>query len=125
LGVIGFIAFLTIVIAPLRSLRRIERETAGDGPWPDPGKYIVSVCLQASFVALVIYGFFGSIQYDSYPYFLVALAVAFRRIHATEIHAAADAGDGSGAPELNALRGSLWRSREFRMRRQKGIMASP
>jgi O-antigen ligase len=125
LGVIGFIAFLVIVFAPLRSLRRVERDTVADGPWPDRGKYIVSVCLQASFVAFIIYGFFGSIQYDSYPYFLVALAVAFRRIHATEIQAAADAGDGSESPELNALRGSLWRSREFRMRRQKGIMASP
>src|SRR5215510_11923992 len=88
LGVIGLIAFLVIIFAPLRSLRRIERETAADGPWPDSEKHIMSACLQASFVAFVIFGFFGSIQYDSYLYTLVAFAVALRRIHADEIHAA-------------------------------------
>src|SRR5262245_65435179 len=69
LGVVGLIAFLVIIFAPLRSLRRIERETAADGPWPDRGKHIVSACLQASFVAFVIYAFFGSIKSDSYLYY--------------------------------------------------------
>jgi len=127
LGVIGLIIFLVIIFAPLRSLFRIERETAADGPWPDPGKHIVSACLQASFVAFVIYGFFGSIQYDSYLYSLVAFTVAFRRIHAAEIRAAG-ASHGAESPESNALapkaRGSLWPSREFRLRRLKGISGS-
>src|SRR5262245_2262487 len=118
LGVTGLIAFLVIIFAPMRSLRRIERETAADGPWPDLGKHIVSACLQASFVAFVIYGFFGSIQYDSYLYSLVAFAVAFRRIHAAEIHAAA--GNGAKSPETKDLAspasGTLWRSRKFRER---------
>ena len=127
LGVVGLIAFLIIILAPLRSLRRIERETAADGPWPDRGKCIVSACLQASFVAFVIYAFFGSIQYDSYLYSLVAFAVTFRRIHIAEIH---DAGADYGAesPESEALarpiRGSLWRSRELRESRLKGIRGS-
>src|SRR5262245_21736193 len=121
LGVIGLIAFLVIIFAPLRSLRRIERETAADGPRPDPGKHIVSACLQASFVAFVIYGFFGSVQYDSCLYSLVALAVTFRRIHAAEIRAE----DGVDSPESKAptgrARGALWPSPEFRVCRLKGI----
>ena len=123
LGVTGLIAFLVIIFAPMRFLRRIERETAADGPWPDLGKHVVSACLQASFVAFVIYGFFGSIQYDSYLYSLVAFAVAFRRIHATEIHAAA--GNVAEPSESNDLTrpasGTLWRSREFRERRLKVV----
>src|SRR5215510_1862189 len=125
LGVVGLIAFLVIIFAPLRSLRRIERETAADGPWPDRGKHIVSACLQASFVAFVIYAFFGSIQYDSYLYSLVAFAVAFRRIHVAEIHAAG-ADYGAESPESEALArpaiGSLWRSRVLRRRRLRGIL---
>jgi O-antigen ligase len=125
LGVIGLIVFLVIIIAPLRSLRRIERETAADGPRPDPGKHIVSACLQASFVAFVIYGFFGSVQYDSYLYSLVALAVGFRRIHEAEIRAADGAVNGVESPESKALpgraRGALWPSPEFRVCRLKGI----
>jgi len=126
LGVTGLITFLVIIFAPLRSLRRIERETAADGAWPDPGKHIVSACLQASFVAFVIYGFFGSVQYDSYLYSLVAFAVAFRRIHAAEIHAAA--GNGAESPQSNVparpAGGSLWRSREFLECRLKGVRGS-
>jgi probable O-glycosylation ligase (exosortase A-associated) len=124
LGVIGLIAFLVIIFAPLRSLRRIERETAADGPWPNPEKHIVSACLQASFVAFIIYGFFGSIQYDSHLYSLVAFAVPLRRIHAAEI--SAGPGNGAESPESKALgrlaRGSLWRSRKFRKLRMKGIL---
>ena len=124
LGVVGLVAFLIIIIAPLRSLRRIERETAADGPRPDPGKHLVSACLQASFVAFVIYGFFGSVQYDSYLYSLVALAVAVRRIHAAEIRAADGDVSGVESPESMALRlarGALWPSPEFRVCRLKGI----
>lgn len=128
LGVFGLIAFLVIIFAPLRSLLRIERETAPDGPWPDRGKHIMSACLQASFVAFLIYAFFGSIQYDSYLYSLVAFAVALRRIHAAEIHAVAGAGNVAESPESKALArpalGSLWRSREFRGRLLKGIRGS-
>ena len=134
LGVFGLIAFLLIIFAPLRSLIRIERETSANGAWPDPGKNIVSGCLQASFVAFVIYAFFGSIQYDSYLYSLVAFAVAFRRIHAAEIHALATAGDGAEAGDdakastalvlSGRAKGSLWRSHGFLERRLNGVRGS-
>jgi len=127
LGVVGLIVFLVMILAPFRSLRRIERETAADGAWPDRGKHVVSWCLQASFAAFVIYAFFGSIQYDSYLYTIVAFAVAFRRIHAAEVHAAGDL-NGAESPVSNALarppRGSFWRSREFRECRLKRVMDS-
>ncbi|HEU0175680.1 MAG TPA: O-antigen ligase family protein [Blastocatellia bacterium] len=123
LGAVGLIAFLVIIFAPLRSLRRIERETAPDGPRPDHGKHIVSVCLQASFVAFLIYGFFGSMQYDSYLYTLVALAVSLRRIHSQESQVAAD--HGAESPESKAMapaRESFWPSRESQERRLNGVL---
>ncbi len=117
LGVLGLIVLLVIIFAPLRSLRRIERETAADGLRPDPEKHLVSACLQASFVAFIIYGFFGSIQYDSYLYSLVAFAVTFRRIYETEIHSAAS-NTSSAALGSKALtrvtRGYYRRPRELR-----------
>ncbi|HKQ75641.1 MAG TPA: O-antigen ligase family protein [Blastocatellia bacterium] len=128
LGMLGLIAFLIIIFAPWRSLRRIERETAANGARPDTEKQIVSVCLQASFAAFIIYAFFGSIQYDSYLYYLVAFSVALRRIDTAEVEESAHAGDGAALPELKApdrpTRGSLWRSREFRGRRLKAIGGS-
>jgi O-antigen ligase len=120
LGVIGLIAFLIIIFVPMRSLRRIERETAAYGASPDPEKHIMSMCLQASFVAFIIYGFFGSVQYDSYLYSLVAFAVALRRIHVSETDAAAGAGKGAESPVSNARtrppRGLLWSQYRFRER---------
>ncbi len=112
LGVIGLIAFLVIIFAPLLSLRRIERETSPKGPAPDPEIYTLSVCHQASIVAFIVYGFFGSVQYDSYIYSLVAYAVALRRIRAKETGAAAGPGDGAEAPESKSqahpIKGLLW-----------------
>ena len=85
LGVLGFVAYLIFIFAPLRALRRLERATAKGSLAPDSEIHLASVCLQASFAAYIIYGFFGSVQYDPYLYHFVAYAVALRRIYAAEI----------------------------------------
>lgn len=117
LGIVGLIAYLIVILAPIRSLRRIERETRPDGAWPEREMYIISVCLQASLAAYIVYGFFGSVQYFNFLYFTVAYAVALRRIHSAEIREAADASDGAEAPESHAkarpARGKLWSPRRF------------
>lgn len=118
LGLLGFIAYLILIFAPIRSLRRIERETRKDGVRPDRELYITSICLQASFAAYIVYGFFGSVQYLNFLYFGVAYVVMFRQIHAAEKLAEAKANDRTGTPELptrtGLAKGTLWRPHRVR-----------
>jgi putative inorganic carbon (hco3(-)) transporter len=91
LGIAGLIAYLILIFAPLRGLRRIERETrtaprgalikGRDAP-PEQQAYYLSVALQAAFVAYIVCSFFGSVQYLWHIYYLVAYAVSLRQIYA-------------------------------------------
>jgi O-antigen ligase len=116
LGLGGLLAYLTIIIAPIIALRRIERETARDGPRPDRDSYVLSVCLQASFAAYIICSFFGSIQYLYYLYYCVAFAIALQRIRKAE--GATDPAEQSTAlarrvhAAKEKVRGVLWKSQQ-------------
>ena len=93
LGLVGLLAYLVLIFAPLRSLRRIER---ANGPpttrnaarvrGPDPKREVRYLCiaLQATLVAYIVCSFFGSIQYQWYLYYPVAYAIALRRISGAE-----------------------------------------
>jgi O-antigen ligase len=84
LGVMGLIAYLILILAPLRSLYRIERQTRGMRSKSEREMYWLSVCIQAAFIAYMVCSFFASIQYLWYLYYTAAYAVALRRIHAAE-----------------------------------------
>src|SRR5215475_10153475 len=84
LGVIGLIAYLMVIFAPLRSLLRIERQTKGMRTKGEREMYWLSVSVQAVFIAYMVCSFFGSIQYLWHLYYTAAYAVALRRIHAAE-----------------------------------------
>jgi O-antigen ligase len=84
LGVMGLIAYLTLIFAPFRSLYRIERQTRGMRSKNEREMYWLSVCLQAAFIAYMVCSFFASIQYLWYLYYTAAYAVALRQIHAAE-----------------------------------------
>ena len=118
LGLVGLIAYLVLIFAPMRSLRRVQHETRPDGARPERELHIISICLQASFVAYIIYGFFGSVQYLYFLYFNVAYVVAFRQILAAEKLADAQANVGTGALESPArpglAKGTLWRPHRVR-----------
>jgi O-antigen ligase len=101
LGVVGLIAYLVMIFAPLRSLRRIGRETApsrdprtfaaGGGDDEDSLKletYYFSSAFQASLVAYIVCSCFGSIQYLWFLYYPLAYAVSLRKIHEAESLAA-------------------------------------
>lgn len=93
LGVAGLMAYLILIFAPLRPLRRIERETrtaqrgrlikGRDAP-PEQYAYFFSVALQAAFVAYLVCSFFGSVEYLWHIYYLVAYGVSMRQIYAQE-----------------------------------------
>jgi O-antigen ligase len=84
LGVMGLIAYLILILAPLRSLHRIERQTRGMRSKSEREMYWLSVCIQAAFIAYMVCSFFASIEYLWYLYYTAAYAVALRQIHAAE-----------------------------------------
>src|SRR5262249_19826621 len=84
LGVTGLIAYLIVIFAPLRSLRRIERQTRDMRSKSEREMYWLSVSIQAAFIAYMVCSFFASIQYLWYLYYTAAYAVALRQIHAAE-----------------------------------------
>ena len=84
LGVMGLIAYLIVIFAPLRSLRRIERQTVSRRSKSEREMYWLSVSIQAALIAYMVCSFFASIQYLWYLYYSAAYAVALRQIRAAE-----------------------------------------
>ena len=64
LGVMGLIAYLIVIFAPLRSLRRIERQTRGMRSKSEREMYWLSVSIQAAFIAYMVLQLF---RLDSIP----------------------------------------------------------
>jgi O-antigen ligase len=120
LGLAGLIAYLILMFSPLRSLRRIERETR-DMPSPPGnsglltkhGDYYLSIALQAAFVAYLVCSFFSSIEYLWYVYYLVAYGVALRQIRAAEqvafVHQDERAAAASEPARAGRITGAIWK----------------
>ncbi|HKC88440.1 MAG TPA: O-antigen ligase family protein [Blastocatellia bacterium] len=119
LGVMGLVAYLIVIFAPLRSLRRIERQTRDMRSKNEREMYWLCVCIQAAFIAYMVCSFFASIQYLWYLYYTAAYAVALRQIHAAEEMESSlpNTQNPAGPPEPGAktARGALWPS--YRLRR--------
>jgi O-antigen ligase len=109
LGMIGLLAYLTIILAPLRGLAKIELERIRPGACADLDAKYLSVGLQAALIAYMINSFFLSIQYLWYLYYVAGFAVALRLIYAAE--RAAQANEGKGAAASRQFKfGNLWKS---------------
>jgi O-antigen ligase len=82
LGILGLIVYLVFIISPFRKLRAIERLQfeADELDW----FYYMSIGLQASVVGYMVSSFFASVAYNWFIYYLIAYAVAFRRIYSVE-----------------------------------------
>jgi O-antigen ligase len=132
LGVAGLVAYLILILKPLRSCRLIERQTA---PRPHPGDskasedrdpvarrrreiYLLSIGLQATFYAYLLCSFFASIQYLWFIYYPVAYVVALRGIKAAEEVkepvAEAPAQRAAPRPENGQVKGILWKLKQTR-----------
>ena len=85
LGVIGLIAYLTLIFAPVRSLRKIENETVDPKTQDVREFHYLSIGIQAALAAYIVCSFFESIEYLWYIYYTAGYAVALRQIHAREI----------------------------------------
>jgi len=109
LGMIGLLAYLIIILAPLRGLAKIERERIKPGARADLDAKYLSIGLQTALIAYMINSFFLSIQYLWYLYYAAGFAVALRLIYAAE--KAAQASEGKAAAPSNRFRfGNLWKS---------------
>jgi O-antigen ligase len=84
LSLAGLIAYLILIIAPLRTLGRIERQTAFARAPRERETYYLSIGVQAAIAAYIVCSLFGSIQYYWYLYFPVAYAVSLKRIREFE-----------------------------------------
>jgi O-antigen ligase len=82
LGILGLMAYLIFMISPFRKLSAIERTLfeRNNANW----FYYLAIGLQASIIGYMVSSFFASVAYNWFIYYLIAYAVAFRRIYAHE-----------------------------------------
>ncbi len=82
LSVLGLAVYLIFLISPFRKLGAIERTLFDKGKYD--WFYYMSIGLQASIVGYMVSSFFDSVAYNWFIYYLIAYAVAFRRIYYIE-----------------------------------------
>jgi hypothetical protein len=82
LGLLGLAAYLVFMVSPFRKLGAIERTlfAKDEQDW----FYYMAIGLQASIVGYMVSSFFVSVAYNWFIYYLIAYAVAFRRIYQIE-----------------------------------------
>jgi len=82
LGLLGLLAYMIFMISPFRKLGAIERTLfkEGERDW----FYYLSIGLQAGIISYMVSSFFASVAYNWFIYYLIAYAVAFRRIYSLE-----------------------------------------
>ncbi|MBV9958429.1 MAG: O-antigen ligase family protein [Acidobacteria bacterium] len=79
MGMTAMVLYTLFIVTPLRRLWQIERETFEDRR--QSHFYYLAVGIQASLVAYLVSSFFASVAYQWYVYYLVAYAIALRRIY--------------------------------------------
>ena len=79
IGVLGLAAYVTFMVSPFRKLSAIERLLLEKSElnW----YYYVSIGLQGSILGFMVASFFGPVAYNWFIYYIIAYAVAFRRIY--------------------------------------------
>lgn len=82
LGVFGLLSYLIFLISPFRKLGAIERRLLAkdETRW----FYYLAIGLQASIVGFMVSSFFAAVAYNWFVYYLIAYAVAFRRVYVIE-----------------------------------------
>ncbi|MEP6946349.1 MAG: O-antigen ligase family protein [Acidobacteriota bacterium] len=82
LGILGLAAYLIFMISPFRKISAIERKQfdRGEPDW----FYYLAIGLQTAIIGYMVSSFFASVAYNWFIYYLIAYAVAFRRIYSLE-----------------------------------------
>jgi O-antigen ligase len=83
LGATALVIYTMFIVAPLRRLGQVARETFTTER-SHSRYYYLSIGLQASLLSYMVASFFASVAYLWYVYYLVAYAVCLRRIYESE-----------------------------------------
>ena len=78
-GIAAMVLYIIFMVHPLRKLRMIERELYERNE--ASRFYYLAIGLQASLVGYMVASFFAAVAYQWYIYYLVAYAIALRRIY--------------------------------------------
>jgi O-antigen ligase len=78
-GIAAMVFYILFMVHPLRKLRMIERELYERNE--ASRFYYLAIGLQASLVGYMVASFFAAVAYQWYIYYLVAYAIALRRIY--------------------------------------------
>jgi O-antigen ligase len=78
-GIAAMVCYIILLVHPLRKLRMIERELFERKE--NSRFFYLAIGLQASLVAYMVASFFAAVAYQWYIYYLVAYAIAVRRIY--------------------------------------------
>ncbi|HEX5885860.1 MAG TPA: O-antigen ligase family protein [Pyrinomonadaceae bacterium] len=81
-GIAAMVCYIIFLVHPLRKLRMIERQLFERNE--NSRFYYLSIGLQASLVGFMVASFFAAVAYQWYVYYLVAYAIALRRIYYLE-----------------------------------------
>lgn len=81
MGTAALIVYLMFLTAPIRRLRRVEREASDERL---SFYYYLSIGLQASLVGYMVSAFFASVAYQWYAYYLVGYSVSLWRLFEAE-----------------------------------------
>ncbi|HEY0386693.1 MAG TPA: O-antigen ligase family protein, partial [Pyrinomonadaceae bacterium] len=93
MGVPAMLVYILFILASLKRMREIERETYDERR--KYRTYYLAVGLQASLLSYMVSSFFASVAYQWYIYYLVGYALCLYRLH--EAH-----GDAASAQEAAA-----------------------
>ena len=79
LGWLALVAYLVLLVSPLRKLSALQRKTYGrkEYDWI----YFVSIGVYAAIAGYMVSSFFASIAFNWYIYFPIAYAICLRRIY--------------------------------------------
>jgi putative inorganic carbon (HCO3(-)) transporter len=78
-GIAAMVCYIIFLVHPIRKLRMIEREMYERNE--NSRFYYLAIGLQGSLVAYMVASFFAAVAYQWYVYYLVAYAIALRRIY--------------------------------------------
>jgi hypothetical protein len=78
-GIAALVFYIIFLVHPLRKLRIIERELFERNE--NSRFYYLAIGLQGSLVGYMVASFFAAVAYQWYVYYLVAYAIALRRIY--------------------------------------------
>jgi probable O-glycosylation ligase (exosortase A-associated) len=110
MGIPSMIVYIMFILACLKRLRQMEKETI-DSPSASARKfYYLAVGFQAAIIGYMVHSFFASVAYNWYIYYLIGYSICLRRLYINEQKKAAPSSEkisaGMGPASTGLLAGA-------------------